>query len=492
MLENKKIIIMGGGTAGWLSALNFLTTSQKENTNSSVVLVSSSSIPTIGVGEGTTPIFMDFLDMCSIDKNIFLKESKGSFKYGIKFKNWNFDNRSYFHLFNSLNHEVVKFYQYCVNHSITDNYEYLQKRLHGKYYQACIENKVDLTFCPKVALHFSAPLIIEFLEKKCKEYSNFSLIDSKINKVNYKEDGSIKSLILEEEKVLEGDFYVNCLGLTSKNILKDEYHDHVDISNIIANNKSCTLQVKNSKNSDIEPYTTSIAEDYGWSWKIPQYEKTGYGYVHSTHFVDDEDRIFEDLMKSNNIDENDIISSNRVNFNTFYNKRHIHKNCLTVGLAAGFIEPLEATSIHLTISSLLHFNQLIYRKENLEETSIKTFNERMTCSWINAIKNVVFHYFNESNKNEYWKYYNSLSSNPLFDTYQEFLIPESDKVFFSQENYFAISLGLRKKNFHIYNFYEGNVEIPEKLKYFFTENEFWNLEHMPSARQILDQLHLTA
>lgn len=488
IIKDKTFVIMGGGTAGWLSAMHFLNASYAEELNLNVVLVASSEIPIIGVGEGTTMVFKNFLEMCVLDKNEFLRKTKGSFKYGIEFNNWNFDGKSYYHTFNPLVDETVMFYQYCLNNDITDDYDFLQSKLHGRYYEICKNNKLDLEMWPAVAYHFSAPLLVKYFEEQCKKYSNFTYVDATIHKINYYENGYIDNLELDEGKILKGDFYINCLGLRGRKLLHEEYYDCVEFSHLIPNNRAVTVQVSREPEEEIKSCTVAKAEDYGWTWDIPLYERTGYGYVYSSHFCDDEDKIYNDLIKSHNINEKNIIARNKIDYETYYNKKHLHKNCLSVGLAAGFVEPLEATSIHLTLTSLHAFNQFLYNRNSYSDKLVEVFNQKRSHGWVNTIKNIAFHYLNEIERNDYWKHFNDLVNIAPFNNFYEMYYPTNGKDVFNHQNYFAISLGLRKKNYY-YTFYEENVELPSRIRYFFAHREIYDYSNMPNHKQVLDDLH---
>jgi tryptophan 7-halogenase len=284
-MKNKTIVIMGGGTAGWISALYFLNKSRDLNLNLKVKLISSNDIESIGVGEGTTPLFTNFIEnICEINRKEFLKETKGSFKFGIKFDNWNFDNNYYYHLFDSDSNYESKdkkldydFIQYAINNNIDVSQEILQKKLHGIPFDLLENNKISLNINDSYAYHFSAKLVVSFLMKKCLEFQEFEYIQGTIRKVNYKEDGYIKNILIEENKTIEGDFYINCLGFKSENILSNEYFENEYWDNYILNNSAFAIQVKNSVLENLEPYTTSTAQEYGWTWKIPQYEKQVMG-----------------------------------------------------------------------------------------------------------------------------------------------------------------------------------------------------------------------
>jgi tryptophan halogenase len=445
---------MGGGTSGWISALYFLNKSEDLKLNLKIKLISSNEIEPIGVGEGTTPDFVKFMsNICKIDKKQFLKETKGSFKYGIKFDNWNFDNQYYYHLFwsslyENKNHDLDHdFVQYIINEDLNINQKTLQKRILGCSFDLLENNKISLNINKAYAYHFSANLIISFLKKKCLEFKNFTHIEETIVDIVYDETGFIRNLKLNNTQEIMGDFFVNCLGFKSNTMLRKEYFDIQNWDNYILNNSAFAIQVKNSPVQIIEPYTTSTAQEYGWSWKIPQYEKTGYGYVYSSDFINDENKLYDDLLKTYKIKEKNVFKTKVVKSKPYYNVKQLHKNCLSLGLASGFVEPLEATSIHMTLFGLTTFFEIIENKFEINQKYVNIFNSKLEKDWKNVFKFIIHHYFTNNPINDYWKHYKNIQENNIFDFYEKY----QNISVFSKFSYFSVSLGMKMKDFY-YNF----------------------------------------
>ena len=452
-MKNKNIVIMGGGTSGWVAALYFLNKNKELNLNLKIKLVSSNDIGPIGVGEGTTPIFFDFIEnICKIDKKEFLKETKGSFKYGIKFNNWNFDNQHYYHLFitstlyENLNKDLdYDFVQYAVNEELNIAQKKLQKKVIGSCFDLLENNKIALKINNGHAYHFSANLIISFLRKKCLEFKQFQHIQETIEDISYNQENFIQSITTQKNQKIMGDFFINCLGFKSIEILNSNYFNIKYWDNYILNNSAFAIQVKNSVTEIIEPYTTSTAQEYGWSWKIPQYEKTGYGYVYSSDFIEDENKIYDDLKKTYKIKEKDIFKTRVVKSKPYYNLKQLYKNCLSLGLASGFVEPLEATSIHMTLLGLQDFFELVENQIELNEKYTNIFNIKLEKNWENVFKFIIFHYFTNNPLNDYWKHYKNIQESKIFDFYEKY--QRNDNVF-SKFSYFSISLGMKMKDFY--------------------------------------------
>ena len=491
---------MGGGTAGFISALYFLNKNKKLNLNLKIKLISSKDIDPIGVGEGTTPLFVHFIrDICKIDEKEFLRETKGSFKFAIRYNNWNFDNGYYYHPFGyaqnyqtDLNHENkdldIDFIQYAINNDINIPQKILQKKLYGIPFDLLENNKISLSIFNGYAYHISAKLLVPFLMKKCLEFDEFEHIQGTICKVNYKEDGFIKNIFTDDDKKIDGDFYINCLGFKSSNILNEEYFNFSYWDNYLLNNSAFAIQVKNSPLEDLDIYTTATAQEYGWCWKIPQYEKTGYGYVYSDQFVNDEDKLYHDIIKTYNIKEKDVFKTKLVKSKPYYNRKQIHKNCLSIGLSSGFIEPLEANSIHLSLISLGLFFEMIESEIEFNEKYLSIFNDKLEKQWTNMFKFIVFHYFTNNPINDYWKHYKNIQMNNTFEFYEK--SSHYGSVTFSKISYYFIGLGMNLKDYSCYNFCNEKY-LKENVNDYFKISTNLDIDKLYSQNLVLKKINQT-
>ena len=495
-LNNKTIIIMGGGTAGWVSALYFLNKSKDLNLNTKIKLISSNEIEPIGVGEGTLPSFVDFIEkICKIDKKEFLKETKGSFKYGVKFDNWNFDNQYCYNLviggtsYDTTNYQDQKlswdFIQYIINNDINIPQKSLLKIIIGESYDIIENNKIALSILPTYAYHFSASLLIPFLKKKCIEFQNFEHVEGTIESMSYDEIGFINNLKINNNQEISGEFFVNCLGFKSNTLLSNEYFDIENWDNYILNNSAFAIQVKNSPNETIETYTTAKAQEYGWCWKIPQYEKTGYGYVYSDNFINNEDKLYNDLLKTYNVKEKDIFKTKVVKSKPFFNKKQLHKNCLSLGLASGFVEPLEATSIHMTLTGLITFFGMVENEIEINSKYINIFNEKLEKVWKNVFKFIIHHYFTNNPINDYWKHYKNIQDSNVFNFYEKYT--DNNVSPFNSYTYFLVSLGKRMKDYY-YGFPHEKY-LKDNLKNFLRIDKNIDINGLCSHNEALNEIN---
>lgn len=492
-IKDKTIVIMGGGTAGWVSALFFLSKSKRFNYNNRVILISSDEIGSIGVGEGTTPIFKTFLENdCGINENEFLYKVGGSIKYGIKFDNWNFDKKYYYHTFkpsSQLEEKTYNFCQYAVNKNLEQYETNIQRKINGILYDLMEENKVSELFSgASYSYHFAADRLISFFTEKCNQHKNFSHISGTIGEVMYSENGYLKGLNLKNNYKIFGDIFINCLGFSGKDILDNDYYDIDYWNDKLINNSAFAIQVKNSKESVLEPYTISTAQNCGWTWKIPQYEKTGYGYVYSDKFVDNEDSLLDDIIKTYSIHENNIFKTKKLKFLPFYNKKQLNKNCLSVGLSSGFIEPLEATSIHMTILGLKNYLDIAEDVEDFNEKYVNSFNSIILSYWKSVFKFIIFHYFTKNSINDYWKHYNELKKSSEFSFIPEKYFDDFNGVF-NVFSYNSISFGLKIEDY---------IKIFGKERYlskficeYFSEDLKVNIKSFKSLNEVLKEINTT-
>lgn len=491
---------MGGGTSGWMAALYFLNKSKKLNLNLKIKLISSNDISPIGVGEGTLPSFSNFIEnICNIDKKEFLKETKGSFKYGVKFINWNFDNEYFYNPVsssidyeNGIEYKKLHFdiLQYIINNDIKISQKNLQKKLLGEFFDILENNIVDLNIVSSYSYHFSANLVIPFFKKKCLEFSEFECVDATILDINYDENGFLRKIKIKinDNQEIFGDFFINCLGFNSNNILSKEYFDINFWDDYILNNSAFSIQVKNSISEIIEPYTSATAKEYGWCWKIPQYEKTGYGYVYSNDFVTDEDKLYNDLLKTYNIEEKNIFKTKIVKSKPFFNKKQLHKNCLSLGLSSGFVEPLEATSLHMTLINLNTFFEFIENDIEFNENYVNIFNSKIEKNWENIFKFIIHHYHTNNPINDYWKHYKNIHENKLFNFYEKYYDDSIHlNLTFRSYSYFLTSLGKRMKDYY-YNF-EYEKYLKNNYNYFLRSNKTINTNGLYSHNDVLSQIN---
>ncbi len=394
----KKVVIAGGGTAGWMAAA---TLSSQLGQVLDISLIESDEIGTVGVGEATIPPMQAFHKLLDISEQEFLRATQGTFKLGISFENWGQVGDKYIHSFGQTGKE---FWAADFQHFWLKLRELGSTREFGDYcleLQAAKENKFAITENPRInyAYHFNATLYAQFL-RKFSEARRVKRIEGKIAEVTTNSDnGFIENVKLVSGEIIEGDLFIDCTGFRGLLIEQTLNTGYEDWSHWLVNDSAIAVQTE-SLNPAI-PYTRSIAHSSGWQWQIPLQSRVGNGMVYSTRFISDQDAKATFLSNLNGA----LISEPRViKFKTGRRKKGWNKNCVALGLASGFIEPLESTSIHLIMSGILRLIKL-FPNRGISNVNIEEYNKQSAFE-IESIRDfVILHYkATERNDSEYWRY----------------------------------------------------------------------------------------
>lgn len=396
------IVILGGGTAGWLTALF----AKKIFPIYNVTLIQSKEVGIIGVGEASTPHLVTFMKNLDLDMPDLIYKTNGSIKNGINFVNWNGDGKRYFHSFN----------EFVDNFSIDNLFThdcfafYLQKLIKEKLpledflYQFYLSynNRVDLknTYW---SLHFDAGLLAKYLEEIGRS-RGINVIEDKYISADLDKEGNIKNLILENRNQ-PVDFIFDCSGFHRELIGKLFKEDWISFSDHLPMKKAIPFWLDTQE--DIEPYTSCIAMKYGWIWHIPLYHRTGCGYIFDSNYINvDQAKKEAEEYFGKEIEVRKIIDFEAGMYKNFW-----IKNCMAVGLSSSFLEPLESTSLWLTTQQLELFrfyaNEITYNREY----SLKQFNEIATNNVEEMMNFIYLHYYTKRDDSEFWK--NFKENNPV-------------------------------------------------------------------------------
>jgi len=342
--ENFKFVIVGGGTAGWLTALYV----KKNWPNSSVTVIASTEIGILGAGEGTVPSFIDFLEEVDIPVEDIIKNARGTIKRGILFTNWCGTQDQYIHNFDMLGRD-------------------------------------------KYALHFDASLLAKYFESVALT-RDIKLIDDEVVDI-HATDSTITSIHLKSAGPVTADFVFDCSGFGRLIIGKFYKSPWQSYSNTMPVKRAIPFFLPND-NISLPEYTEAIAMRAGWIWKIPVQGRYGCGYVFDSNQITD-DQAREEIREYLG---HDFTSPRIFDFEAGAYKFPWIGNCLAVGLSAGFIEPLEATSIHMQLVTLKIFKQ--------------TFGSAMGSYKLNSdlhelnsdvVSFLYLHYMTDRNDTDFWK-----------------------------------------------------------------------------------------
>lgn len=428
--NEKTFVIVGGGTAGWLTAL-MLRNRFPEN---KITLIESSNIGILGAGEGTTPAFVEFLDNVDIDQFDFIKNTKATFKNGIKFTNWHGDGSYYFHPFgegkfslDTIPNEVV-WNELLVNKnfnnvSITNLAASQNKTL------MFLNDSNELERVGNYAYHFDARLTADYF-KQVSLTRDVNLVDGEVVEFLQDSQSNITGLKLQDGNTLNCDFVFDCTGLHRQIIDKVYKTEWSDYKKSLPLNKALPFFINNNTNV-IPPYTEAIAMKFGWVWKIPVQGRFGCGYVFDDNYISDEEARKEVLDMFGEVD---MPRPTPFSFTAGCFKNTWVKNCVAIGLSTGFIEPLEATSIWISILSLKElFNEhkdSLFDKSEYGEADKESFNNYVYNLNIQIKDFIQLHYMTDRNDSDFWKYYkqkNTLSKN-VTDTHDSKSLKELQTV----------------------------------------------------------------
>ena len=476
--HNYNFLILGGGSAGWISALfvraNFPT--------ANITVIQSSEIGILGAGEGTTPHIIDYLDEIDIPVSEFVKNCKATIKNGIKFSNWNGDRTNYYHPFmdnfnldhtaiselphtkfpmldletiaaggslDNINFNVIASERNCVR--FTPNIESAYKDL---------DPILHFTRLGRMALHFDANLVANYLEKIGRS-RKITVLDTKASDVIFLEDGNICAVKTQMGNV-PCDFVFDCSGFQRLIIGKKFNNPWISYKKHLPAKRAMPFFVPNNSNV-IPPYTESTAMKWGWMWKIPVQDRYGCGYVY------DSDRVADEEAKKE-IDSElgfEVEIPRLLNFEPGRYQKIYEKNCIAIGLSAGFIEPLEATSIWTSLMMLNSWIENISAVTHNDQRARDRVNIRASEINDNTLGFVYFHYITKRTDTNFWKNFT-----------QDNKIPQSLHKLIEEVNYSIPSYGTF-----------SNIGLDFAIKSFLAcgnGQRFFNPEH---ARKLFDSFY---
>ncbi|GAA4763469.1 tryptophan 7-halogenase [Stakelama sediminis] len=344
----RSIVIVGGGTAGWMAAAavsRFLNNGQRQFT-----LVESDTIGTIGVGEATIPPIVNFNRMLGIEENDFMRATQATFKLGIEFVDWYRRGKRYLHPFGELGHdfEGVAFHQFWSAYrdqadvgAITD-YSITAAACYANAYAPAERDPRSPLRQMTHAYHFDATLYAAYLRRR-SEVQGVTRVEGRIVDVEQDgESGFVTALLLEDGRRVEGDLFLDCSGFRSLLLGKTLDVAYRDWSRWLPCDRAVALP--GERLSPLPPYTRATADSAGWRWRIPLQHRTGNGHVYSSAYMDA--NMAEQALRDG-LETPPAGEARHLGFTTGVRERFWEKNVIALGLSGGFIEPLESTSIHL-------------------------------------------------------------------------------------------------------------------------------------------------
>ncbi|RFB04310.1 tryptophan halogenase family protein [Parvularcula marina] len=406
----KKVLIVGGGSAGWMTAATL--SKILKNDYCDITLVESEEIGTVGVGEATIPQIGTFNRTLGIEENEFVRETKGTFKLGIEFVDWGKKGDRYLHPFGpyGLDMEGLSFHAFYMKQHKDQSPQALSD--YSLQAVACRDNRfmrpVNAGNSPlskiAYAFHFDAGLYARYL-RKASEGRGVTRIEGKIADVTLNsDDGFVKSVTLEDGREIEADLFIDCSGfrgLIIEGALKAGYNDW---THWLPADRAIAVPCETSR--PLLPYTRSTARDSGWQWRIPLQHRMGNGYVYSSAYASDDEAV-DTLM--GNLEGKPLGDPRFLRFTTGHRKKFWDKNCVAIGLSAGFLEPLESTSLHLIQSGIAKLLQMFPDKE-FNQADIDRYN-RVTTFEFERIRDFIILHYNATTRDDtpFWDYVRTMS-----------------------------------------------------------------------------------
>lgn len=398
MQNKKKVVIAGGGTSGWLAAAAL---GKLFNKTLDVCLIESDEIGRIGVGEATIPPLRSFHRLLGINEIELIKSMQGTYKLGIEFSNWARKGDNYFHSFGITGQEcwACDFQHFWVagkQRGLADAFGAYSPEL-----QAALANKMwayqehGLNF----AYHLDAGLYANYLRKHALTHG-VKRVEGIFDKVNIDPaNGMIESLTMRNGEIVTGDLFLDCTGFSARLIEGALNTSYVSYGHYLPCDSAVAIQTELS--GEPKPYTQAIAHDFGWQWRIPLQHRVGNGLVYCSRYVSD-DEAMSTLL--NNLESKSITEPRAFKYKTGRRLKAWNKNCIAVGLAAGFLEPVESTSIHLAVSAILKLMKLL-PKGDIDPSMVDEFNQQ-TREEMDRVRNfIILHYCaTEREDSAFWRY----------------------------------------------------------------------------------------
>lgn len=443
----RKIVIVGGGSAGWMTAAALSSMLSADAV--SITLVESEQIGTVGVGEATIPDVINFNAMLGIPEQDFLKATNGTFKLGIEFKNWGQIGDSYFHPFgvHGVDMNGVDFHQYWLRYreanagSAIEDFSLCSVSAKSNKFVLPNNDPRSVLSQMRYAYHFDATAYARFL-RQYAEKRGVRRVEGKVSDVTQNANsGFIESVSLESGELISGDMFFDCTGfraLLMRNTLGVVFEDWAhwlpcDTAQTVACERTGALL----------PYTISTAKSAGWQWRIPTQHRTGNGHIYSSDHLSDDEAI-ESLL--GDLDRKPLADPRKIKFKTGHISKFWEKNCVAIGLSGGFLEPLESTSLFLIQEGISKFISL-FPTADMPQTVSREYNRQLTKKFAQVRDFIILHYkATQRTDSEFWNYCRTMSVPDSLVEKMD-LFAEAGRIFryedelFSKPSWIAVMLG---------------------------------------------------
>ena len=398
------IVIVGGGSAGWMTAAAL---SHAVGRSCAITLIESEAIGTVGVGEATIPPIRTFNQRLGIDEATFVRETQGSYKLGIEFVDWGRKGHSYFHPFGQYGAEFdnVPFYHHWMRESLEgridgpiDDFSMCWAMAKaGKFSHPSADRRlIQSTF--DYAYHFDAGLYAAYL-RRFAEARGVVRKEGKVVDVSLRgHDGFVDNVLLDDGTRIAGEFFIDCSGFRGLLIEEALEAGYDNWQHWLPCDRAVAVPCEKG---EFTPYTRSTAREAGWQWRIPLQHRTGNGYVHCSNFIS-EDEASATLLA--NLDGKALADPRPLRFVTGKRREFWKRNCVAIGLSAGFMEPLESTSLHLIQYGILRLIALL-PDSAMSPLLAREYNAQTAREYELIRDFLILHYkATERDDSELWRY----------------------------------------------------------------------------------------
>jgi tryptophan halogenase len=438
----QKVIILGGGTAGWMTAAAL---GRYFGQSMQISLIESDDIGIVGVGEATVPAIRQFNALLNLREDEFIRATKATYKLGIRFLNWQYIGHDYFHPFGTygLGLELGQFHQIYMKSILSGSLDINQYPLESYSIcaQAALAHKSAAYESDPAspysrlhsAYHFDATQYGQYM-RGLAEKSGVNRIEGEVKKVmKNPETGYISSLQLSSEKSIEGDFFIDCSGFRSLLLGNALNIDYIDWSHWLPMDAAFAQPCENS--GPTNPYTTSSATEGGWTWRIPLQHRTGNGHVFCTNFLSNDKAL---SILGNALKGKPLSDARLIRFKAGKRKTMWSKNVVAIGLSCGFLEPLESTSIYFIQSAIQKLIQH-FPDKSFSPINSDLFNKRMMDDYDHVRDVIILHYhLTQRNDSELWNYVRNMSiPDTLIERIE--LFKERGHIFSRNEEMFGLA-----------------------------------------------------
>lgn len=443
----KKLVIVGGGSAGWMTAAAL--SSLLDPKLVTITLIESDQIGTIGVGEATIPDIINFNRILGIDEATFMRATNATFKLGIEFVDWGRKGERYIHPFgqHGVDMRGIDFHNFWLlsraagNDRPIENYSLCSVLAKRNKFTLPDPNPRSVLSHVRYAYHFDATLYARFL-REYAEARGVLRVEGKIEKVQRAgETGFISGLLLDNGTVVEGDFFFDCTGFRALLAAETLGVSFVDWSHWLPCNSA--LAVPCAHSGPLTPYTRSTAKTSGWQWRIPTQQRTGNGHIYCREFISDDEAASVLLA---GLDGEALAEPRQIRFTAGHRREFWIGNCVAIGLSAGFLEPLESTSIYLIQEGISRFISL-FPTAATPQIVRDEYNRHMRTEFEQVRDFIILHFSaTQRDDSPFWQYCRNMSIPDSLE-YKIELFREAGRIFryeeelFTRPSWVAVMLG---------------------------------------------------